>query len=335
MAEWLYEDGIGEARAVLLDDDGEIVEAHLEWDDCRWRPGAITHARMGEIDRAQGRAFVTLPDDSAAILSPLPAQSISQGAALRVEVMREPLSEGRRRKWPKVRLADPGAEPRPAPSLLDRISVSGVTVRRPAAHETDALEAAGWSELLEEAATGEVGFPGGALHLSLTPAMTLIDVDGTLPRAELAVAGAAAAARAIRRMGIGGSIGIDLPTVDSKAVRLAAAAGIDSILPQPFERTAVNGFGFIQIIRRRDRRSLPELLASDPARAAAAALLRRAERCGGSGAITITAAPEVIARIEAREDWRDLLMRRTGRSLVLRAEPGSPRWGGHVDAQNQ
>ena len=120
----------------------------------------------------------------------------------------------------------------------------------------DELAAAGWNELIEEARSGIVGFPGGELRISPTAAMTLIDVDGHLPPEELAVAGASHAARAIRRLDIGGSIGIDLPTTGSKAARQAAAAAIDAMLPQPFERTAVNGFGFVQIVRpRRAHRS--------------------------------------------------------------------------------
>ena len=92
--------------------------------------------------------------------------------------------------------------------------------------------------------------------MSLTPAMTLFDVDGGLPPAALAEAGAAAAARAILRFGIAGSIGIDLPTLP-RDERQAAAAAVDAILPQPFERTAVNGFGFLQIVRRRTRALAP------------------------------------------------------------------------------
>src|SRR3546814_20874469 len=87
--------------------------------------------------------------------------------------------------------------------------------------------------------------------------------------------------RSIRRLGITGSIGIDLPTMNGKAERMAAAEALDRALPQPFERTAVNGFGFMQIIRRRTRPSLPELVQADPALAAALALLRRPERQGG------------------------------------------------------
>src|SRR6185369_7327824 len=116
-----------------------------------------------------------------------------------------------------------------------------------------------WDDVIEQARSGTVQFAGGELRLSPTPAMTLIDVDGYLAPDDLAVLGAAEAAKAIRRLDIGGSIGIDLPTAGSKAARQAAAAAIDQHLPQPFERTAVNGFGFVQIVRPRLRASLVEL----------------------------------------------------------------------------
>ncbi len=328
MAEWLYEDGIGEARAALVE-NGQILEARIEWNDLHWTVGTIADARIGEIDRARHQAFVKLPDGSPAILSPLPTTPKSQGSACRVEITRESLSEGTRHKWPKVRLADPDAQPGPAAALRERISA-----RTLLAHGADELEAAGWSELIEEAASGEIAFPGGSLHLSLTPAMSLFDVDGRLPRAELAIAGAAAAARAIRRLGLGGSIGIDLPTLENKAERQAAAAAFDANLPQPFERTAVNGFGFLQIIRRRDRRSLPEMLTSDPTGAALRLLLRRAERCGGSGPIRLLAAPALLARLTAETDWQDQLVRRSGRALLLQPDPEIATWGGHAEAQH-
>ncbi len=329
MAEWLYEEGIGESRAILVEGD-TILEALVEWDDMPWRVGAIVDARMGELNRAQGRGFVRLPDGTAAILTALPATPVSQGTACRIEIVREPMRERSRQKWAKARLVEPGVELRAGPGLAERIG----TARRIGAHEADLFEAVGWSELLEEAATGEIPFVGGGLHLSMTPAMTLIDVDGALPPAELAVAGAAAAGRAIRRLGIGGSIGIDLPTVEGRAARAAAADALDAVLPQPYERTAVNGFGFLQLVRRRDRRALPEMLAQDPEGAAVRALLRRAERTGGHGALVICAAPAVIARFEAEAAWQAELARRTGRQLLLRADPELSRWGGHVDAEH-
>jgi hypothetical protein len=201
------------------------------------------------------------------------------------------------------------------------------------AHGADRLEGAGWSALIEEALSGEIAFAGGALRISLTPAMTLFDVDGALPPAELAVAGAAAAGRAIWRLGIGGSIGIDLPTLGPREERQAAAAALDAALPQPFERTAVNGFGFLQVVRRRERPSLPELLQADPVGAAARLLLRRAERCSGSGERIVQAAPSVIARLEANPQWLEALGGRIGAPVGLRAEAGLAISAGHVQSR--
>ena len=151
-----------------------------------------------------------------------------------------------------------------------------------------------------------------------------------MPPTELAVAGAAAAGRAIRRMGIAGSIGIDLPTLAGRADRQAAAAALDAMLPQPFERTAVNGFGFLQIVRRRERPSLAEIVQGDPAGAAARALLRRAQRLEGHGGLTVHAAPAVVALIEARPDWLAALARQAGGAVVLQGEPGLAISAGHV-----
>jgi hypothetical protein len=217
---------------------------------------------------------------------------------------------------------------RQGPSLLERIGGAG----RPGPG-VDALEEAGWSELLDEAMSGEIPFAGGALRMSLTPAMTLFDVDGSLSPASLAEAGAAAAGAAIRRHGIGGSIGIDLPTLGSKSERQAAAAALDQILPQPFERTAVNGFGFLQIVRRRERASIPEIVQSDPAGAAARALLRRAERCPGAGERTLAAHPAVVARLDERPEWLEELSRRLGAPIALRADPSLAISAGHVHSR--
>src|SRR5262245_18826842 len=211
-------------------------------------------------------------------------------------------------------------DPRQAPRL------DGRDVQFPC--PDDELEAAGWSDLLDEARTGLVDFPSGELRISLTPAMTLIDVDGYLPPAELVVAGAAAAAAVIRRHGVGGSIGIDLPTVGGKAARQEVAAAIDAALPQPFERTADNGFGFLHIIRPRFHASLFEL-AADRATFEARALLRRAARevCP----IRLAAHPAVIAVLEENSAWLDQLSRQVGGAVTLRPDPALPISAGHAE----
>ena len=113
-------------------------------------------------------------------------------------------------------------------------------------------------------------------------------------------------------MDIGGSIGIDFPTITGKAARAGVDAAIDAGLPQPFDRTAMNGFGFVQIIRRRPRASLPELLRADPAAAQARALLRRIERTPPPVAANHRVSARVHAALIANPDWSAALARRTG-----------------------
>lgn len=320
MAAWLYEEGIGENRAIRVE-QGEIVEAVIELPGTVGA-GAVVEARLIEVQQPGRRGLVRLTSGDEAILTPIPA-GVTEGALLRVEVVREPLPETGRAKRAKVRPSD--APLRPAPPLAERL---GSWAPNPPGR-IDLFEQAGWSEVIESAETGEIPFPGGGLRMSLTPAMTLFDVDGVFEPAALAVAGARAAGLAIRRFGIGGSIGIDLPTLTAKADRLKAAEALDAVLPQPFERTAVNGFGFLQVVRRRERRSIPEMVQADPVGAAARALLRRAEHAG-PGALLLIAAPEVAARIESEEGWIDTLQRRTGGAVGLQADRGQPIFAGYV-----
>ena len=321
MAEWLFEQGIGEDRAILVE-NSSIIEAAIELPD-RVRAGAVLPARLVKV-LIPGRRGLAMLDTGEALLEPIPA-GLCEGADFRAEVVREAIPEAGKTKLAKVRATDGPVSD--APTLAERLGAAPALLTGP-----DLFEQVGWSELLEEARTGEIAFPGGALRMSLTPAMTLFDVDGQLPPAELAEAGAAAAVRAIRRYGIAGSIGIDLPTVPDRAARQRAAAAVDALLPQPFERTAVNGFGFLQIVRRRTRPSLPEIVGADPVGAAARALLRRAERAG-PGPLTLHAAPAVVARIEAEPDWLVRLERRAGGAIALRVEAGLAISASHVESR--
>lgn len=310
MPEWLVEQGIGESRYALVE-DGHIVEARILLDGIV-RYGCVIEARLKS---AKGPAIAVAGDEE--YLLPKGAPRVTEGAKLAIEITREDI---------------PGNEPWKRP--LARVSIGASIDDAPEARSLpfpshpDAFAAAGWNDLIEEARTGLVTFPGGELRISPTPAMTLIDVDGYLPADQLAVRGAEAAARAIRRLDIGGSIGIDLPTVGSKAVRQAAAEAIDAVLPQPFERTAVNGFGFVQIVRPRRRASLVEL-AQDRPSFEARVLLRQAalERAGGK---RLTAHPSVLAALKERPAWIDALARQVGGSIDLRPDPGLPISGGHA-----
>ena len=284
----------------MLVKDGEILEARILRDEVI-PAGTVLAARL----ISTGRNAVARAGDQEYLL-PKGAPGVTEGATLNIEVTREALAGGEPWKRPLARVSD--AAPAPAPAIHGR--------SLPFPSPSDALEAVGWSDLIDEARSGIIAFPGGELRVALTPAMTLIDVDGHLPPEQLALAGATASARAIRRHGISGSIGIDLPTISGKAARQAVAEAVDAILPQPFERTAVNGFGFLQIVRRRRHASLFEL-AADRAGFVARALLRRAAR--ETGAITLVAHPAVIGAL--RPEWLDQLGAQVGGAVALRPDP--------------
>lgn len=314
MAEWLYENGIGERRAALVEDD-RIVEARIERDGEGPRVGAVVEARLVEAGK---RASVVLvwPGEPMAALAFIPS-GLSIGAKLTVEITRMALRERGRDKPARARPAQDDAVPGNGPDLRARIAATASAVTDLRAGDADRLEAAGWSELIDHVRAGHWPFAGGALWVDTTPAMTLIDIDGEGDALTLARAGAHAAVGVIRRCDIGGSIGIDFPSLPGRAERLAIDALIDEQLPQPFERTAVNGFGLMQIIRRRTRPSLIEQVRFDPVATDAALLLRQAERAVGTGPLRLSARPAVVQYVEAHPQWVATLQARTGRSIVL------------------
>jgi hypothetical protein len=308
LAEWLFEAGIGEDRAILTE-DGAILEAQIERPALR--AGTVADARLTSILIPGQRGIATLTDGSEVLIEPLP--KVTEGAAIHVDIVRETIREPGALKRAKGRITD--AVVCKGPDLATRIGAHRVV----GPHEPDEFEAAGWSECLEQTASGIVAYPGGTLRIVLTPAMTLIDVDG-----DDALAGARAAGQAIRRFGISGNIGIDFPTVAGKAERQAIAAEVDAVMPQPFERTSVNGFGFLQIIRPRIRASLCEIVQFDPVGAAARMVLRRAQRSAIIGTCEIVAAPQVIAVIECNSNWVVQLSKHFGGIVSLRSDPAMP-----------
>ena len=306
--------GIGEVRWALLE-DGNILETRVKLEGIA-SAGEILEAKLTSVGR-DGRNATAIAKDQEFLLPEAP-KGITEGASFYLEVAREKI---------------PGLEPwkralgRAAlkPSFVGNEG-NGSTVAMPT---EDRLGQAGWNDIIEEARSGTVRFAGGELTIFVTPAMTLIDVDGTLPPHELALAAARSAASAIRRHGIAGSIGIDFPTVAGKALRNDIGAVFDEAVPKPFERTAVNGFGFLQIVRPRRHASLFEL-AQDEAPFEARDLLRRLGR--GTGALRLVAHPAVVAVLVGKPDWLDALARQVGGSIGLRADSALPMSGGYAEA---
>jgi hypothetical protein len=323
----LVEQGIGATRALVLDGD-TIVAAHFQRDDEGPRAGAVHVARLTKILEPGRRGLVRIGGVEA-MVEPLPP--CAEGGLLRVEVVRGAIPEAGRPKLAKLRPVegDAGreAEIMPGPDLVARLRAGGIGVTLLDGHGPDRVEAAGWTEIVDAARTGHVAFAGGLLSISPTPAMTVIDVDGPGDPAALAMAAATAAAAAIARFDITGSIGIDFPTLVGKTARVSLGEALDAALPKPFERTAINGWGFVQIVRPRLRANFVEAVRAPGF--SALELLRRAGRAG-PGSVALTANPAVIGWLAARPALVEALARRCGGTVRLHEDARIGMVGGDV-----
>lgn len=310
MAEWLIEEGIGEERAILVE-RGEIVAARLFWPG-RLAAGQVEDALLASRHKGSKRGTVRFSSGEEALVDRLPP-SAEEGAAIRVEITREALRERDRTKLAHARPSD--APLRPAPGLVEQLNGEGF-----AAKAVSRFDGGAWDELWLEAWQGATAFDGGALAFFDTSAMTLVDIDGAGDPRALALTAVPALAIALRRFGIGGSIGIDFPTLTAKADRRAVDDMLDRALSGwPHERTAMNGFGFVQLVARFVRPSLLQRIQRARTGAAARLALRRAERVEGPGVTLLTVHPALKPKL--RPEWLIELERRTGRPTRLAIQP--------------
>ena len=183
MAEWLIEQGIGEERALLVEAD-EAIAARLYWPG-GLAAGQIEDALLTQFDPARRRGIARFAGGEEALVDRLPANS-REGAPARIEVTRAAVAERGRLKRAQGRPSE--APVRPAPSLAG--TLGGRVVRR--------YPAGLWEDVWAEAWAGETVFATGSLLFSVTPAMTLVDIDGSAAPAALAREAVAPLARAIR-----------------------------------------------------------------------------------------------------------------------------------------
>ncbi|MGZ3267768.1 MAG: ribonuclease [Croceibacterium sp.] len=316
MAEWLIEQGIGEERALLVEGD-EVIAARLHWPN-GLAAGQVEDAILAQFDPARRRGIARFANGEDALVDRLPAGSC-EGAPIRLEVTRAAIAERGRLKRAQARTSE--APLRKAPSLAE--TLAGQVVRR--------FPTGAWEDVWAEAWAGEVVFASGSLQFSVTPAMTLVDIDGVLAPAALAREAVVPLAQAIRRFDLGCAIGIDFPSLERKEDRRAVDAALEEALTDwPHERTAMNGFGFVQLVARLERPSLLHHLALSRAAAAARMLLRRAEHVEEPGALLLTAHPAVAANLS--DDWLAELARRSGREVRLASDPSLALDGGFAQA---
>jgi hypothetical protein len=321
LPEWLVESGIGEERALLVD-GAEVIAARLDWPG-DLSAGQVEDAVLVHFDPARRRGTVRFANGEEALADRLPAAS-REGAPLRLEVTRPAIAERGRLKRAQARPSE--AAPRPAPTLVEALSQAAQPVRTVRRFPLGA-----WEGVWSEAWSGEVAFAGGTLLFAVTPAMTMIDIDGSALPAALTQAAVEPLVRALRRFDLGGSIGIDFPSLARKQDRRAVDDALTAALAAwPHERTAMNGFGFVQLVARLERPSLLHRLTLSRAGAAARMLLRRAEMTEQPGALLLTAHPAVAGQLSPA--WLAELERRTGRPAHLATNPALALDGGFAQA---
>jgi len=290
------------------------------------RAGLVAEADLVAKSAGARRGTARLEGGDEVLVDVLPP-SANEGDRLRLRIVRPALAERGRTKLAQARVSD---EPLRAAPPLHRALMSGEAPVRRVRVDGPEFAALGWDELAEEALSGEIAFAGGSLSVTPTPAMTLIDVDGSLSPSLLALAAAPAIALSLARLDLGGSVGIDFPSLAEKRDRQALDAALaEALAGWRGERTAVNGFGFVQLVSRLERPSLVARYARKTA-AGARILLRRAERVREPGALELVAHPAVRGAV--LPIWEAELARRTGRAVRWREDPGLALTAGFAQA---
>ncbi|EAQ29459.1 ribonuclease [Erythrobacter sp. NAP1] len=316
MAEWLVEHGIGETRALLIE-NGEIVASKLRW------PGEISagnrlFAKLTSRTAGKRRGTATLESGQEVLVDQLPPEA-TEGAQIGVRITRAPIAERGRLKRAQGRCFMVGSRP-----LDDPEKTAGETRTKDLFVLGDSVsqfEMGDWEEVWHSASSGTIAFAGGEVLCSVTPAMTVIDIDGDLPPRDLALAAVPAIAKALRWFDIGGNIGIDFPTLEAKADRRAVDEALeDALADWSHERTSMNGFGFVQLVARLEGPSLLHRFATSRTALCARYAIRVAERASGAGVTLLRVHPALAAKI--KPDWITDVERRTGRPLRIETQPG-------------
>lgn len=282
-----------------------MLAARLEW------PGELTAGQISSgqlISKAAGarRGVVRLECGREVMVDHLPPDA-TEGAVAPIIITRAALAERGRFKRAHGRWHETG-EHDAAP-----VGPPGRLVSR--------FPAGLWEEVWHAACAGSLTFPGGEILVSVTPAMTVIDIDGSAAPRDLALAAIPAIAQALRWFDLGGNIAIDFPSLQAKADRRIVDQALDAALSHwPHERTAMNGFGLVQLVARMERPSLLHRFATSRTGMCARMALRTGELAQGTGrTLLLTVHPALKAKL--KPEWLAELARRKGCEVQLETSP--------------
>jgi ribonuclease G len=313
----------GEARALLFE-NGNPVELHIQ------RSGQVTLGSVCEgriLTKAAAHDYVRLTGGQEIIVSP--KSNLAEGALIRAEIVREQMCEPGEVKLAVARPCDA--------DLIDTADQWQATLGARADRVVD-YDAA-FDDHFDLALAGRSNVGGVTLWFERTKAGLVFDVDGQGDPLAINRVAAVEVARLLRLFQVGGAAMIDFVGMDSKAARLDVAAAFDAASAadlRGFERTAINGYGLMQVIRAHPRPSLLDTLfgirrVSPSDETMAFMLLREASRSSGAGVRRCVTTP-ALAALLAQSDWQPLIAqasRAAGAPLEIVAD-ASVRGYGHV-----
>ncbi len=315
--QWLEQRRIGEQLRAGVE-AGALVELHLARESDPLPFGTVHEAVVRGKDGA--RLHIDCNGTSAWLIGS-PQHPI--GHKLPVQVVR-------------VAIAEPGALKRA--HLVEHRGLAIVPPETQIIRDfPESFEVETWCD---RAMSGTIPFDGGSLSLERTRAGLVIDVDGSGDRHALNIAAAMKIAAVLRLFQIGGMVMVDFVTPDNRALRLELDAALDAALrkdPRPFERTAINGFGLVQIVRAKRGPSLIDTLCGTRHHAPgietqALRLLNEAASSIGAGPRTLIAQSNIISMLEKMPSLLDELRLAIGADVKMAADENI-RGHGHVHVQ--
>lgn len=340
--------GPGELRLAVADAAG-LLAAEIHRTASPDRVGELHLARLGPAATGASGWFLRLVAGEAFLpAGEIPREvraRLAEGAAVMVRIVREAQGgKGLRASMKRTPPAPPGLA---APALV--VAAPDPAARLAADHGAAPAPGDGFPAEIEEAfaalAEPEVALAGGGrLRIFPTPAACLIDVDsGPLPPAEANARAATEAARAIVARNLSGVILVDFAALDGPAAKRRAAESLRAALaidPLRAEVTGHSPAGLVEVVRRRVRPPLHEVLgeAQAPFRASALTLGLAALRAALAEALArpalrpaLRAHPAVLAALEQDGAGLDAFAARAGAPLVLREDAALARGAFNVE----
>lgn len=300
MTEIWRDDVPGERRAALIE-DGQIVELHIQR-DLYW---VLGECGTGRIDRKTPSGAYIAADDGTELLV-RSTVGVPEGARVAFEVTREAIAEPGRLKPGEARLLDRLPEPSPDKTSLwsDRV----------AALHCDSVSSQPLSDAFDCALAGASHIGDVTVSFQRTKAGLVFDIDGVGDPLAINLAAAKEVARLLRLYQVGGMVMIDFISVEAKGQRQAIAKAFDegaTLDPRPFERSAMNGYGLMQVVRARPRPSVLDhmfgtRIASLSDETQAYLLLREAIQSLGFGKRVLATRPKVAAMLTS-PNWQPYL----------------------------